>query len=171
MGLIKTTRFGDLSVSPEDIIELPKGLIGFTDLKQFVLLDHDKESPFKWLQSLDDGDIAFIIMNPLLIRRDYAVSVTEAEVSELSFEAEEDAVITVILTLPADAKQMTANFKAPLIFNLKNRKGKQVILENQEYGTRHNVVNEMSSLAENSKDTKYIKQAIEKGEFTPQQEL
>ena len=56
---VKTTRFSEIEVDEKDVIELPSGLIGFPELKSYVLLDHDKDSPFKWLQSLDDGAIAF----------------------------------------------------------------------------------------------------------------
>lgn len=126
-----------------DTIELPAGLIGFPELKRYVMLDHDKDSPFKWLQSLDDGAIAFVLINPLLFKPDYTVEVTEAEVSELDLAAEEDAVISVIITMPSNPQNMTANLKAPLIFNLKNRRGKQIILNNPAYTTRHNIMDEV----------------------------
>jgi len=140
---VATTRFGEIDVKDNDVIELPAGLIGFPELKRYVLLDHDKDSPFKWLQSLDDGAIAFVLINPLLFKPDYTVEVTEAEVSDLKIESEEDAVISVIITMPSNPQNMTANLKAPLVFNLKNRKGKQVILTNQAYTTRHNIMEEV----------------------------
>lgn len=140
---VKTTRFGDLDVKQEDVIVLPSGLIGFPELKQYVLLDHDKGSPFKWLQSLDDGAIAFVLINPLLFKPDYAVEVGEGEVADLNIESEDDAVISVIITMPSNPMKMTANLKAPLIFNLKNRKGKQIILSSSLYTTRHNVMDEV----------------------------
>ena len=140
---VKTTRFGEIEVKEADVLELPNGLIGFPELKKYVLLDHDKESPFKWLQSLDDGAIAFVLINPLLFRPEYTVEVSEAEVGDLELTREEDAVISVIITMPSNPKNMTANLKAPLVFNLKNRKGKQIILSNTEYTTRHNIIEEM----------------------------
>ncbi len=140
---VKTTRFGELAVKPEDVITLPSGLIGFPELKKYVLLDHDKGSPFKWFQSLDDGAIAFVLINPLLFKPDYSVEVSEGEVSDLDFGSEEDAVISVIITMPSNPMKMTANLKAPLIFNLKNRKGKQIILSKADYTTRHNVMDEV----------------------------
>lgn len=140
---VKTTRFGEIEVKEKDVIELPSGLIGFPELKKYVLLDHDKESPFKWMQSLDDGAIAFVLINPLLFRPDYTVEVSEAEVSDLTIEDEKDAIISVIVTMPSNPQNMTANLKAPLVFNLKNRKGKQVILNNPEYTTRHNIMDEV----------------------------
>jgi flagellar assembly factor FliW len=148
---IKTTRFSEIDVKEEDIITLPAGLIGFPELKRYVLLDHDKESsPFKWLQSLDDGAIAFVLINPLLFRPNYVVEVNEAEIGELELESEEDAVISVIITMPSNPQNMTANLKAPLVFNLKNRKGRQVILNNPEYTTRHNIVDEVKKRADAS---------------------
>lgn len=143
MLTIKTTRFGELKVREDDVITLPSGLIGFPELKKYVLLDHDKESPFKWLQSLEDGSIAFVLINPLLFYPDYVVEVSEGEIDDLNLKSEEDAVISAIVTMPTNPQNMTANLKAPLIFNLKNRKGKQVILNNSEYHTRHNIIDEI----------------------------
>lgn len=157
---VKTTRFGEMEVKEEDLINVPNGLIGFPELKNYVLLDHDKDSPFKWLQSLDDGAIAFVLINPLLFKPDYTVEVTEAEVSDLKLEKEEDAVISVIITIPTNPQNMTANLKAPLIFNLKNRTGKQIILSSQTYTTRHNIMEEVKKQS-SSTDAQTMQQVIE----------
>lgn len=143
MRKIKTSRFGEIEVDENDLIFLPGGLIGFPELKEYVLLDHDKSSPFKWLQSLTDGNIAFVVINPLTFKPDYAVEVSESEISELELDSEDDAVISTIVTMPNNPQSMTANLKAPLVFNLKNRKGKQLILNNSAYSTRHNILDEM----------------------------
>jgi flagellar assembly factor FliW len=147
LNKITTTRFGDVEIREEEVIELPMGLIGFPELKRYVLLDHDKESPFKWLQSLDDGAIAFVLINPLLFKPDYEVEVTDSEVADLSLDNEDDAVISVIVTMPSNPQNMTANLKAPLVFNLKNRKGKQIILSANTYTTRHGIMEEMKKFA------------------------
>ncbi len=149
MTKVKTTRFGEIEIAEDDCLTLPAGIIGFPELKRYVLLDHDQESPFKWLQSLEDGAIAFILVNPLLFKADYLVEVNEAEIADLEIRDEDDAVISVIITMPSDPQKMTANLKAPVIFNLKNRKGRQVILSNSEYTTRHNVMEEMKKQAKN----------------------
>lgn len=159
---VTTTRFGEIEIEETEVITLPNGLIGFPELKKYVLLDHDKESPFKWLQSIDDGTIAFVLINPLLFKPDYSVEVTETEVSELDLKKEEDAVISVIITMPSNPQNMTANLKAPLIFNLQNRNGKQVILNNSEYTTRHNIIEEMKKHTENAESREKVQEAIEK---------
>jgi flagellar assembly factor FliW len=162
---VKTTRFGEIDVKSEDLIELPSGLIGFPELKRYVLLDHDKDSPFKWLQSLDDGAIAFVLINPLLFKPDYTVEVTEAEVSDLELKNEDDAVISVIITIPTNPQNMTANLKAPLVFNLQNRKGKQLVLSNSAYTTRHNIMEEIKKQSTQS-NTQSVQEAIEKAKQT-----
>ena len=88
-----------------------------------------------------------MLINPLLFKPDYTVEVTEAEVSDLEIKSEEDAVISVIITMPSNPQNMTANLKAPLIFNLTNRKGKQIILNNSAYTTRHNIMEEVRKRA------------------------
>jgi flagellar assembly factor FliW len=165
---VKTTRFGELEVKTNDVIELPAGLVGFPELKRYVLLDHDKDSPFKWLQSLDDGAIAFVLINPLLFKPDFTVEVTEAEVSDLELKTEEDAVISVIITIPTNPQNMTANLKAPLVFNLKNRRGKQLILSNSTYTTRHNIMEEVKKQAAQG-NVVAVQEAIEKAKV--QQEV
>ncbi len=161
---VHTTRFGEIEVNQADVIELPQGLIGFPELKKYVLLDHDRDSPFKWLQSLDEGGIAFVIINPLLFKSDYFVEVTDAEVSDLALKDEKDAVISVIITIPSDPNNMTANLKAPLIFNLQNRLGKQIILNKSEYTPRHNIIEEMKknvAAIENQQVQEVVSQAKE----------
>jgi flagellar assembly factor FliW len=165
---VKTTRFNEIEVDEKDIVELPSGLIGFPELRRYVLLDHDQDSPFKWLQSLDDGAIAFVLINPLLFKPDYTVEVNEAEVADLNLEAEEDAVISVIITMPSDPQKMTANLKAPLVFNLKNRKGRQVILNNSEYTTRHNVMDEVRRHSSQA-DSEQLQTVIEQAKDSQQQ--
>jgi flagellar assembly factor FliW len=167
---VKTTRFGEIEVKTDDLIELPLGLIGFPELKRYVLLDHDKDSPFKWLQSLDDGAIAFVLINPLLFKPDYTVEVAEAEVQDLELKAEEDAVISVIITIPTNPQNMTANLKAPLVFNLGNRKGKQLVLSNSSYTTRHNIMEEVKKQAQ-ATESRAVQEAIEKAKATQEAEV
>lgn len=169
MQKVNTTRFGEIEVKEADVILLPQGLIGFPELSRYVLLDHDKESPFKWLQSLDDGAIAFVLINPLLFYPGYSVEVTEAEVSDLGLTREEDAVISVIITMPTNPQNMTANLKAPLVFNLQNRKGKQIILNNANYTTRHNILEEMKKHGALSEEED-VKDMIERTKANKEQE-
>lgn len=140
---INTSRFGEIEVNESDLINMPEGLIGFPELNQFILLDHDTDSPFKWLQSVGDPEMAFVVISPLSFRPDYLVEVTEEEVSNLKLTNADHAVISVIVTIPMDPKKMSANLKAPLIFNLNNKMGKQIILKDSQYQTKHFIMDEM----------------------------
>ena len=144
---VQTSRFGEIEVDDADIITLPEGLIGVPELVRYVLLDHDTDSPFKWLQSIDDGAMAFVVITPLTFRPDYTVEVTEEEIAVLKLENAEDAVISVIVTIPMDPKKMSANLKAPLVFNLNNRTGKQVIVKDAQYQTKHFIMEEIKKYA------------------------
>ena len=160
---IKTTRFGEIEIPDKDLITMPQGIIGFQELKRYVILDHEKDSPFKWLQSIDDGSIAFVLINPLTFKPDYEVEVSESEIKELELESEEDAVISVIVTIPSNPKNMTANLKGPLIFNLKNRRGKQIVLMDQKYTTRHNIMEEVKKLSKKDVKEEQKDKAAKKG--------
>lgn len=140
---VQTTRFGEIEIADADVVTLPEGLVGFPELVRYIILDHDQDSPFKWFQSVDDGSMAFIIVNPLTFRPDYTVEVAEAEIADLDLADPDDAVISVIVTIPSDPKKMSANLKAPLIFNLQNRAGKQLILKEAQYHTKHYIMDEL----------------------------
>jgi flagellar assembly factor FliW len=142
---ITTSRFGRIEVQEIDLISFPKGIVGFPELKKYVLIDHEKNSAFKWLQSIDNPDIAFVLTNPLLFKPEYRVEVHEGEVEDLNIKEEKDAIVSVIITIPSNPEQMTANLRAPIVFNLPKRTGKQVILNKSEYNTRHKVLEELRS--------------------------
>lgn len=157
---IDTSRFGEVEVNEGDMISLPEGLIGFPELNQFILLDHDNDSPFKWLQSTSDPTMAFIVISPLSFRPDYMVEVTEEEVATLKLTNPNEAVISVIVTIPMDPKKMSANLKAPLVFNLSNRLGKQVVLKDPQYQTKHFIMEEMKRFSQRDSQND-LKKAIQ----------
>jgi flagellar assembly factor FliW len=157
---VNTSRFGEVEINEGDIISLPEGLIGFPELNQFILLDHDTDSPFKWLQSTNEATMAFIVISPLSFRPDYMVEVTEEEVAALKLTNPNEAVISVIVTIPMDPKKMSANLKAPLVFNLSNRLGKQLVLKDPQYQTKHFIMEEMKRYS--NRDTQNdLKKAIQ----------
>ena len=157
---VNTSRFGEVEINEGDIISLPEGLIGFPELNQFILLDHETDSPFKWLQSTTEATMAFIVISPLSFRPDYMVEVTEEEVAALKLTNPNEAVISVIVTIPMDPKKMSANLKAPLVFNLSNRLGKQLVLKDPQYQTKHFIMEEMKRYS-NRDSQNDLKKAIQ----------
>jgi flagellar assembly factor FliW len=137
---IKTTRFGDLDVRNESFFTFPMGLLGFSKLKRFFVLDHKDDSPFKWLQSAEDPDLAFIISDPQFFKRDYHISVRRQELATIEPDSEDDLVVSVIMTVPQDPQQMSANLLAPLVFNMANRKGMQYVLTDARFPVKYFVM-------------------------------
>lgn len=140
---VETTKFGTLEVGEESVIFLPEGLVGFEGLKRFVLLEREGEEPFKWLQSLDEPSIAFVVIDPMTFKRDYLVPLEQEEAARLGIERPDDAALLVIVTIPKEREGMTANLQGPLVVNLKSKLGKQLVLTEELYTTKHNILEEL----------------------------
>ncbi len=138
-----TTRFfGDIDIADDKVITLEKGMIGFPDLRNFALIfDEEKgldKSKIMWLQSIDDGDIAFPVMMPNLVKEDYNPVVNSEILSPLGELGDENTFILVTVTVPNNPKDFTVNLKAPIVINTDNNKGIQVIAE-EDYPVKYKV--------------------------------
>ena len=110
---IHTSRFGVINVLDDDIINFPEGLLGFNELRRFVLLDDPTDEIFAWLQSCDEPGIAFPLLEPELFTATYKVQLTKHDLEILGLKTDEAVRAFSIITIPADPTQMTANLKAP----------------------------------------------------------
>ena len=129
----KTRLFDTIDIADDKIITLERGMIGFPDLKKFALIfdEEKKDNGFNimWLQSMDDGDIAFPVTDPSYIKEDYAPSVNDELIAHLGEMNEESTYILVTVTVPRDVKEFSVNLKAPIVINMNTNKGAQVITE------------------------------------------
>jgi flagellar assembly factor FliW len=139
---VNTKAFGPIEVNERQKITIPQGLFGFEDNIEFVLLD--AEQPFFWLQSIDDEEIAFVLINPFLFRKDYEVNISNEELSEIGITSPDNALIFVIVTIPQDGSPMTANLQGPIVINKENMTGMQAILSDAKWRTRHDIMAEMN---------------------------
>jgi flagellar assembly factor FliW len=133
-----SSRFGVLEIDEQRVLTFPSGVLGFPESRRYVMLDHDTEAPFKWLQSLDEPELAFVIMDPdLFLGEDYRVDVTEDALAEIQGKSGEALSIAVILTIPSDDPgRITANLRGPLLMNPRTKLCKQLVLPD-DYPTRH----------------------------------
>ncbi len=136
---VQTSRFGEIEVPDESRIEFPEGVVGLPDCRSFVLFDCGEDGVFKWLQSVDRPDVAFVICEARLIVSDYEVEVGENVLELLKLDSPDQALVCLILCIPPDPREMTANLLGPLIFNVEARLGMQAVLVNPAYSTRHRV--------------------------------
>jgi len=145
---VDTKALGFIDVDEKQKILLPQGLFGFEDYRDYVIFDAEHQ-PFYWLQSVKEQEIAFILINPFLFRKDYEVNISEDEQKNIGITSPEDALIYVIVTIPPDGSPMTANLQGPIVINEKNMTGMQAILTESKWRTKHDIMAEF----ENSEKT------------------
>jgi len=132
-----STRFGSFEVSEDSIVRFPSGLLGFPEQQRYVILDHDTEAPFKWLQSVDEPGLAFVLMDPATFHPDYHIEVPADALAEIKEGQRDDLALVVILTIPSDDPgRITANLRGPLLISHSTKLGKQLVLS-EEFPTRH----------------------------------
>lgn len=131
--IIKTGRFGQLSINEEDVISIPSGIMGFPDYTRYCLVDPGDDTLILWLQAIDNPEIAFPVLEPKIFKPDYVVRLSGAELRELKLDNINQSAVLSIITIPQDVSQMTANLKAPVVLNLKEQIARQVVLQENEY--------------------------------------
>ncbi len=143
---IETLRFGKLSVQEDKVITFPRGILGFAKNKRYILFPHSEGSPFFWLQSVEDGELAFVVMNPQLVKADYTIDVDENVLTELEAVKEDTLEVVCIVTIPRnDPRRMTINLLGPIIINAQSRCAVQVICDKQSYSHRHPLIAEQQA--------------------------
>lgn len=140
---VKSARFGKLTVPEDKILTFPDGLLGLEHCKRYVILDHAPDTPFKWLQGIDDPDLAFVIINPAEFQPNYVVELGRDDVLKLGLKDAGEAAVYVLVVIPEDPSAMTANLQGPLVINADRRVGRQVVLADGRYRTRHLILAEL----------------------------
>ncbi|PFA67363.1 flagellar assembly protein FliW [Bacillus sp. AFS015802] len=134
---INTKYHGDIDVKSEDVLTFEHGIPGFGEEKQFVLLPLPENEWFHILQSVTTSQLGFVVTNPFMFFKEYDFELDQTSVELLEHPVEKEVQVLSILTIREALHESTANLQAPLIINLANRKGKQVILTNSDYQTKH----------------------------------
>ena len=143
---INTLRFGTIEIDKSEIIIVPEGIIGFPDIKRYVILDMGKDTPFKLFQAVDEPTVGFVIIDPILFKPDYKVKIRKEDLYSLSAENLNEIVTAVIVTIPEDLYKMTANLRGPLLINLKSRLARQLVLADDTHNTRQLIISHADSV-------------------------
>ncbi|MCB0355751.1 MAG: flagellar assembly protein FliW [Bdellovibrionales bacterium] len=133
---IQTSRFGSVELTDEDILTFPEGLLGFTGLRKFVLLDDPNDEIFAWMQSCENPGIAFPILEPELFAGSYTVELSRLDLEIIEATKQDNMRYFSIVTIPEDPTQMTANLKAPIVINVNKRKARQCVLQDNNLAIR-----------------------------------
>lgn len=135
--LIQTRDFGEVTISPEDIIEFVQPLYGFENLHRFVFLYEQSISDhFIWMQSVEERNICFILVDPAVVVGDYSPSLPDVVCEKLG---DEDYMCWLIVVVAEQFEKSTVNLKSPIVVNPEKRLAIQVILE-EDFPIRHPLV-------------------------------
>jgi len=143
---VDTKALGIIEVDEKQKLNIPQGILGFEDYKDFIIIDAEHQ-PFLWLQSIEEKNLAFILINPFLFRKDYEINITKEEEKQIGLTSADNALIFVIVTIPPDGSPMTANLQGPVVINKQNMTATQAILSDTKWRTKHDIVAELAVAA------------------------
>lgn len=140
---ISTRHFGVIKIDEDKILSFPRGLIGFENVRRFGLLQEQEFAPFAWLQGVDAPELTLVVIPAIAVRPDYHLDLSAADRELLQAAAGDHLAILLIATIKEKFDQSTVNFLAPVVINERTRLGVQAINEQEGYGTRHVLKDEL----------------------------
>ena len=111
---VESTRFGTLEIEAEAVLSFPRGLIGLGG-SRYALLSTDADSPFSWLHSVEDPDLALPVTRPWQFFPDYEVVLPDGEAAALGLRDDVPADVWVTVRATERVEDFTANLRAPIV--------------------------------------------------------
>lgn len=140
---IKTSRFGEVDVDDDAVISMPEGMLGFSEITRYVLIQHRDGSPFLWYQAVDEPNLAFVVVDAFTFFPDYEVIMSSEDVKILDCSQPGDLAVFLVVVIPDNPEDMTANLRGPLVINVTNKVARQVVLTDDKYSPHHSIMEEM----------------------------
>lgn len=142
MPRIPTKFFGDRDCDSDSIYSFPSGLPGFEDQRSFCFLTIPASEPLLFMQSMSTRNLCFVLLPVLVADPDYRVALTDEEAAMLRLPANQTPVIgrdiLCAVTVCSESGALpTVNLMAPIIVNLQEKTGLQVIHAESGYSHRH----------------------------------
>ncbi len=129
------SRFGEIEYDPDNTLLFPEGLVGFENLRNFVVMPNEKEGPLFWIQSVEDPQIAFILTDPTGFYYDYKVIPDGREREKLGIDEEGECLVVSVVSVSTE-REITLNLAAPILFAPDTNRALQVILEGTNFSPR-----------------------------------
>lgn len=136
---LQSTRFGEIEVSEDVILQFPYGIPGFLEEKLFALLPYQPDSPFAFLQSVNNPDLTFMVVEAFTFFPDYDFELDDGVAKDLGIDEKNPPQIFNIVRVPEKLEEMTVNLLAPVIVNWQRRTAIQHVLEKTSYPVRQRV--------------------------------
>jgi flagellar assembly factor FliW len=142
----ETARFGRITYTDGDLVSFDQGLVGFPSLSSFVFIQHKEGSPFRWMQSVDEAEVAFLVVDPAHYVEGYAPEIAETSVESVGIVSETPRLVYTIVSIPpGKPEEMTLNLAGPIVVNLETGRAKQIVIEDECYPIRHRVFEKKQS--------------------------
>jgi flagellar assembly factor FliW len=127
----QTKYFGTLTYTEETVISMPRGMFGFEEENEFVVIQRPDQFPLSYLQSLLTPELCFLALPVLVACSNYRLAISEQDLALLEFApAYEPQIGKDVLCLSIITTQHggpTANLMAPVVINLQTRTAAQCI--------------------------------------------
>ena len=138
--ILESFHYGKIVYDKSELINFEKGLLGFEDLKNFIIREIEENKSFRLLHSVEDSKIAFVVINPFEFKSNYEIDIEEEVIEKLNIKNESDVMLVNTVTLNNDPSKITTNLRAPIVINVLNKKAEQVILKTEEYMIKHSLM-------------------------------
>lgn len=138
---IESRNFGAIEFESGDILDVPDGVLGFSHLRRFLLIEGGDFEPFRFLQSIDEPLICFTLIDPLLVDDGYRLELKTEDQQRLGLESPDEGLVYSVVTLSEQPQGATANLFAPLVINTSNMRGSQIILFDSKYSVDQPLMN------------------------------
>lgn len=139
---LNTKYHGLIEYKEDDVIVFPKGIPGFDELRKFILLPIEKEGIFILLHSIEDEEIGIPVVSPFNVYKDYEFTLSEETIKNLKANSPKDILVYTTVTVNSNYENITTNLRAPIVVNIKEKIGEQIILEKDDYGIKHPIFQE-----------------------------
>lgn len=135
--IVQSTRFGELDVPDEQILDFPQAVLGFPEETKFALIEYKPNSPFYILQSVLDANLTFLMINPFAFFNDYEFALDDELVGAIGLSEENPPAVFNIATIKDKLESITVNLAGPVLVNYRDRKGMQLVIEKTNFPTRY----------------------------------
>jgi flagellar assembly factor FliW len=138
--VLETAAFGQIEIEQDKVLQFPRGIPGFVDSHQFIILPIADDVPFSYLQGVDNEKLSFLVVEPFLFYPGYEFILSESVKEELKIQSEDEVLVLTIVSAQGDLATATTNLLAPLVINANTAIGKQIILHDTQYTTKHRLI-------------------------------
>ena len=129
-----------VAVDSRQIVTFENGLIGLPQLNVFALIENEESLPVRLMECISVPGFVFVVIDPFVIYPGYDIEVSTEDAEALGIRSASDVLVQSIVTMPDDLRFVTANLLSPLVINMRNKRGKQLLLSDTDYPINYRIL-------------------------------